>query len=91
MVIDDPARQTSKEVPILNRRDENVVQDEPGGPVHIRAAGAGRELLADDDLLSGATADQVKELHGRLALGASPHPEEDLNPRPSETRPGRPE
>src|SRR5258708_38181994 len=91
MVIDDPVRQTSKEEPILNRRDENIVQDDPGGPVHIRAAGAGRELLAEENLLSGATGDHGNVRRTRLALGASPHPEEDLNPRPSETPPGKPD
>src|SRR5260370_38599471 len=90
MVIDDPVRETSKEVPILNRRDENVVQDDPGGPVHIKAAGAGRELLAEEDLLSGATVDQAKELRPRLARGVSPTPGGAPNPPPAETRPRKP-
>lgn len=61
--------------PYPNPRDENIVQDRPGGPVRMRAAGAGREKIDEGDALSGATHDHLKKIHGRPAIGPSPFPE----------------
>ncbi len=77
--------------PYANARDENIVQDEPGGPVRMRSVGAGREKLSDDDLLSGIAPDQVKTLHDRPAIGPSPHPEEDLNKGREDVKPSKPQ
>ena len=63
--------------PYDNPRDENIVQEEPGGPVHIRARGKGREKLSDDDLLTGLAPKDVPALLKRPAIGPSPLPEEE--------------
>lgn len=66
-------------VPFDNPRDENIVQERSGGPVHMKAVGRGRELVDEGDALSGITFEQLKALQQRPAIGASPLPEEDLN------------
>lgn len=62
--------------PYPNPRDENIVQETPGGPVAIKAAGAGRERLADDDILTGVAPEDLPALRARPAIGLSPLPEE---------------
>lgn len=62
-------------------RDENIHQDHPGGPVRIRAGGAGRELLAYGDLVSEATMAEYAELGSRPALEAGPAAEDDMDHR----------
>ena len=63
--------------PYEDPRDENVVQEEPGGKVHIKARGKGREKLSDEDLLTGLAPKDVKALQQRPAIGQSPLPEEE--------------
>lgn len=63
--------------PYDNPRDENIVQEEPGGPIHIKARGKGREKLSDQDLLTGLVPEDVVALQTRPAIGESPLPEEE--------------
>lgn len=64
-----------KRHPIPDRRDENIVQDQLTGERSIRAVGLGRELIAEEDLLSGADPDSIAALFARPAIGESPLPE----------------
>ncbi len=75
--------------PFLDRRDENIVQELPGGPVHMKAVGRGRELVDEGNALEGITFEQLKALQRRPAIGRSPLPEEDLNKGRPEAVPGR--
>lgn len=63
--------------PYEDPRDENIVQEEPGGLIRIRARGKGREKLSDDDLLTGLAPKDVWALQQRPAIGESPLPEEE--------------
>lgn len=58
-------------------RDENIVQDHPGAPAHIKAAGAGRVLLAEGDLVTEATITEYLALRSAPAIGPSPAPEDE--------------
>lgn len=73
-------REKGTRAPYEDPRDENIVQKEPGGLVHIKARGKGREKLSDDDLLTGLAPEDVLALQARPAIGQSPLPEEE-NPR----------
>lgn len=66
---------TGKRAPYPNARNENIAQDVPGGPVHMVSAGAGRELLSLDDLLTGATPEEIAAVLERPAIGESPLPD----------------
>ncbi len=77
--------------PFANARDENIVQDELGGPVRMKSEGAGRELLSEADLLSGTTLSRLKEVQALPAAGPSPHPEDDLNKGRQDIKPSKPQ
>jgi hypothetical protein len=61
--------------PYPNPRDENVYQDKPGGVVRMKAAGAGRIKIDEDDALTAADPDQLEALRNRPAIGPSPLPD----------------
>jgi len=56
-------------------RDENIVQDTPGGPARIRSVGVGRALLSPDDLLTRATPAALPHLHAMPPIPPVPAPE----------------
>lgn len=66
-------------VPFENPRDENLIQEPGGGPVRMKALGAGRDMVAEGDAVTGATQEQLNALRDGPAIGPSPLPEEDLN------------
>lgn len=62
--------------PIENPRDETRVEGKPGRRHHIKKPGKGRELLSEDDLLTGLDPDKLTELQRRPGLGLAPMAEE---------------
>jgi len=71
-------------------RDENIVQEIPGGEVTMKAVGLGRALLSQDDLLTGATPDRVTEILAMPAQEPVPWPEDPPHPRHGRVMPERP-
>ena len=78
---------TGARLPAGARRDENIVQDRPGGPSRIQNEGAGRDLVGLGDLVSGATSDELNVLRAAPAIVPVP-PSEDR--RPEDPRRGFP-
>lgn len=70
-------------------RDETIVQLWPGGPVTINAAGAGRALLAEEDLVWNAPLEAYLALADRPPIGPVPYPEEQRAEHPAAGRPAR--
>lgn len=64
------------------RRNEHITQDGRGGPVRIIAVGMGRELLAEEDLVTAATIDELNTLRIRAGIGPKPAPEDAWRPDP---------
>ena len=73
----DRVNDAGDRVPIENRRDENITQDEQTGQVRMKRPGKGRELVAEGDVLSGATVEQIADLQHRPAVRPGPLPEEE--------------
>ncbi len=56
-------------------RDENIVQDTPGGPARPLHVGRGRELVSTQDVLTRAAPRDIPRLQALPAIGPSPAPE----------------